>query len=206
MLVDYESGMRGIVDVRWHSRVARDEFRIRGVEGELDLTPLNGPAIVFPGGAEELPAHANLHFPCVKNFVQAGVPCLGIEPAANVAQAAEAQGVPTRVEFFGEATAVTLVEEGLAADLILGNNVFAHAPFINDFVTGLKRLLKEARLSGWLPDLAADFPDAVAQTRNDLAHGAYALDPWHTLHIVRTVGQMIGTIFTAPADAERSPR
>ncbi|MBL9171719.1 MAG: methyltransferase domain-containing protein [Verrucomicrobiales bacterium] len=78
----------------------------------------------------------------LRNFVQAGIPCLGIEPAANVAQAAVAQGVPTRVEFFGEKSATTLVEEGLAADLILGNNVFAHAPFINDFVSGLKRLLK----------------------------------------------------------------
>ena len=71
VLVDYASGVRGIVDVRWHSRVARDEFRIRGVEGEIELTPLNGPTIVFPGGSEELPAHANVHFPCVEDFVKA---------------------------------------------------------------------------------------------------------------------------------------
>jgi predicted dehydrogenase len=69
VLVDYESGVRGIVDVRWHSRIPQDEFRVRGVDGEMDLTPLNGPTIVFPGGREELPPHANLHFPCVKNFV-----------------------------------------------------------------------------------------------------------------------------------------
>ena len=78
----------------------------------------------------------------LKNFVQAGVPCLGIEPAANVAQAAIAQGVPTRVEFFGEATARRLRQEGYPADLILGNNVFAHAPHINDFVAGLRVLLQ----------------------------------------------------------------
>ena len=71
VLMEYESGVRGIVDARWHSRVARDEFRIRGVDGELELTPLNGPAIIFPGGREELPAYANVHFPCVENFVHA---------------------------------------------------------------------------------------------------------------------------------------
>jgi predicted dehydrogenase len=71
VLVDYESGVRGIVDVRWHSRIARDEFRIRGLEGEMNLTPLNGPTLVFPGGSEELPPHSNLHFPCVENFVKA---------------------------------------------------------------------------------------------------------------------------------------
>ncbi len=71
LLVEYESGVRGIVDARWHSRMTRDEFRIRGVEGELELSPLNSPLIVFPGGSEELPPHANLHFPCIENFVKA---------------------------------------------------------------------------------------------------------------------------------------
>ncbi|MEO8127748.1 MAG: Gfo/Idh/MocA family oxidoreductase [Bryobacteraceae bacterium] len=71
VLIDYESGVRGIVDVRWHSRAVRDEFRIRGVDGEIDLTPLNGPTIYFPGGSEDLPAYPNLHYPCVHNFVEA---------------------------------------------------------------------------------------------------------------------------------------
>jgi predicted dehydrogenase len=71
VLVDYESGLRGIVDVRWHSRIPRDEFRIRGVEGIMDLTPLNGPDLAYPGGSEHLPAHPNLHFPCIENFVSA---------------------------------------------------------------------------------------------------------------------------------------
>jgi predicted dehydrogenase len=71
VLVDYESGLRGIVDVRWHSRIPRDEFRIRGVEGIMDLTPLNGPGLAYPGGSEHLPAHPNLHFPCIENFVSA---------------------------------------------------------------------------------------------------------------------------------------
>ncbi|MGA3027356.1 MAG: Gfo/Idh/MocA family oxidoreductase [Bryobacteraceae bacterium] len=69
--IEYATGVRGIVDVRWHSRVPRDEFRIRGTEGEMDLSPLNGPSIVWPGGREELPPHPNLHYPSVHNFVNA---------------------------------------------------------------------------------------------------------------------------------------
>jgi 1,5-anhydro-D-fructose reductase (1,5-anhydro-D-mannitol-forming) len=71
VLIEYESGVRGVVDVRWHSRVPRDEFRIRGTEGEIDLTPLSGPPLVYPGGQEHLPTHENLHYPCVGNFVSA---------------------------------------------------------------------------------------------------------------------------------------
>ncbi len=71
VMIDYESGVRGIVDVRWHSRVQRDECRIRGVEGEINLTPLNGGALVYPGGNENLPPHSNLHYPCLENFVSA---------------------------------------------------------------------------------------------------------------------------------------
>jgi hypothetical protein len=59
------------VDVRWHSRVVRDECRIIGTEGEIDLTPMNGPELRYPGGEENLPVHKNLHYPCVENFVGA---------------------------------------------------------------------------------------------------------------------------------------
>ncbi len=75
-------------------------------------------------------------------FVQAGVPCLGIEPAANVAKAAEEIGVPTLVEFFGVTLAKRLAAEGKQADLIAGNNVLAQVPDLNDFVEGLKLALK----------------------------------------------------------------
>ena len=71
VVIEYESGMRGLVDVRWHSRVARDEFRVRGTDGEVNLTPLNGPVLVYPGGDERIPPPENLHFPCVENFVSA---------------------------------------------------------------------------------------------------------------------------------------
>jgi SAM-dependent methyltransferase len=71
-------------------------------------------------------------------FVERGVEVLGIEPAANVAAAAVAAGIPTRVRFFGAETARELRAEGWAADLIVANNVLAHTPRLNDFVTGLK--------------------------------------------------------------------
>jgi 2-polyprenyl-3-methyl-5-hydroxy-6-metoxy-1,4-benzoquinol methylase len=75
-------------------------------------------------------------------FVQQNIPVLGIEPAANVAEAAKQKGVPTEVLFFGTETASELVEQGKSADLVLGNNVLAHVPDVNDFVEGLKILLK----------------------------------------------------------------
>jgi SAM-dependent methyltransferase len=75
-------------------------------------------------------------------FVRQDVPVLGIEPAANVAEVAIGKGVPTLVRFFGTELAKELVEDGRAADLVLGNNVLAQVPDLNDFVEGLKILLK----------------------------------------------------------------
>jgi len=77
----------------------------------------------------------------LQHFLPLGIPVLGIEPAANVAAVATERGVPTRVEFFGDAYAARLVDEGLRADLIAGNNVLAQVPDLNDFVRGLARLL-----------------------------------------------------------------
>jgi predicted dehydrogenase len=71
VMIEYASKVRGIVDVRWNSHVKRDEFRIMGTEGEMDLTPLNGPDLLFPGGREDLSPHPNVHFPCLQNFVAA---------------------------------------------------------------------------------------------------------------------------------------
>jgi hypothetical protein len=75
-------------------------------------------------------------------FVEKQIPVLGIEPAVNVAQAAIEKGIPTRTEFFGSAFADRLVREAGPADLIVGNNVLAQVPDLNDFVEGLKILLK----------------------------------------------------------------
>lgn len=71
VMIEYENGVRGIVDVRWNSKIKRDECRIRGTEGEIEMSPLNGPTLIYPGGSESLPAHPNLHFPLIENFVDA---------------------------------------------------------------------------------------------------------------------------------------
>ena len=71
VMIEYPAGVRGMVDVRWHSKVSRDECRIRGTDGEMELSPLNGPDLIYPGGRETLPPHANLHYPMLENFVDA---------------------------------------------------------------------------------------------------------------------------------------
>ena len=78
----------------------------------------------------------------LKNFVAAGIPCLGIEPTASTAAAAEKLGIPVLREFFGEALGQQLAATQQQADLIAGNNVYAHVPDINDFTRGLKAALK----------------------------------------------------------------
>lgn len=100
----------------------------------------------------------------LQNFVNAQVPCLGIEPAANIAKVAREKGIETLVEFFGRELAANLTAQNRQADLILGNNVFAHAPNTNDFVAGLKTLL---RPSG---RIALEFPygaDFIEHTEFD---------------------------------------
>jgi 2-polyprenyl-3-methyl-5-hydroxy-6-metoxy-1,4-benzoquinol methylase len=79
-------------------------------------------------------------------FVERNIPVLGVEPAANIAHVAVQKGVPTVCKFFGIETAHQLVEEGQEADLVLGNNVLAHVPDLNDFVGGLRILVKEEGL------------------------------------------------------------
>lgn len=78
----------------------------------------------------------------LKNFVAAGIPCLGIEPTASTAAAAEKSGIAVLREFFGEQLGVQLASAGKQSDLIVGNNVYAHVPDINDFTRGLKAALK----------------------------------------------------------------
>ena len=79
----------------------------------------------------------------LKNFLSAGIPCLGIEPTASTAAAAEEIGIKVLREFFGENLGARLASDGWQADLIIGNNVFAHVPDINDFTSGLKKALKQ---------------------------------------------------------------
>lgn len=91
----------------------------------------------------------------LKNFVEAGIPAVGFEPAANVAEVARANGIDTHCDFFGTTSAKQLKELRGLADLVLGNNVFAHAPDTNDFVSGLQSILKP---DGWV---VLEFPYGV---------------------------------------------
>lgn len=78
----------------------------------------------------------------LKNFITRKIPCLGIEPTAQTADAAAAQGIEVVREFFGQKLALRLAEEGRQADLIIGNNVYAHVPDIRDFTAGIQTVLK----------------------------------------------------------------
>lgn len=77
----------------------------------------------------------------LQHFVARGIPALGVEPARNVARVAIEKGVPTRIDFFGREMAVRMVAEGQRADLLIGNNVLAQVPDLNDFVAGMKTVL-----------------------------------------------------------------
>ncbi len=77
----------------------------------------------------------------LRNFVSKGIPCLGIEPTASTAEAAEKLGIPVLRRFFGETLGNELATQAKKANLIVGNNVFAHVPDINDFTKGLKQSL-----------------------------------------------------------------
>lgn len=88
-------------------------------------------------------------------FVAAGIPALGIEPAANVAAAAVKKGVPTLVKFFNRESAEELASQGIKADLLLGNNVLAQVPDLNSFVAGMKILLQPSGI------ITMEFPHLV---------------------------------------------
>ncbi|MEG4938968.1 class I SAM-dependent methyltransferase [Microcoleus sp. F4-D5] len=100
-------------------------------------------------------------------FQQKGIPVLGIEPAANVAKVAEEKGIPTLVKFFGVETAKDLVSQGKKADLLLGNNVLAHVPDLNDFVAGMKILLKPNGV------LTMEFPHVLQLIQDNLFDTIY---------------------------------
>jgi len=101
----------------------------------------------------------------LQHFVKAGIPVLGIEPAANVASTAEANGVRTLTAFFGLDLATSLRDKGTEADLLLGNNVLAHVPDLNDFVAGLAHLLSaRGVLTMEFPHLARLIEDAQFDT------------------------------------------
>ncbi|MDE0530962.1 MAG: class I SAM-dependent methyltransferase [Albidovulum sp.] len=101
----------------------------------------------------------------LRNFVAAGIPCLGIEPAANTARAAEDRGIPVLQEFFCEKLGRRLASEKHKADLIVGNNVYAHVPDINDFTRGLAAVLKpEGTITLEFPHLKRLVEDCLFDT------------------------------------------
>ena len=103
----------------------------------------------------------------LKNFVAAGIPCLGIEPTANTAEAAEKLGIPVLREFFGLALAQRLAREGRQTDLVVGNNVYAHVPDINDFTAGLEAVLKPGGT------ITLEFPHVMRLIENVLFDTVY---------------------------------
>lgn len=112
-------------------------------------------------------------------FQQKGIPVLGIEPTLNTAEAARAKGIETRVEFFGKDLARKLTEENRQADLILGNNVLAHVPDINDFVAGLKIALEPAGV------VTMEFPHLLQLVENNqfdtIYHEHFSYLSFHTV-------------------------
>ncbi len=103
----------------------------------------------------------------LKNFVDKGIPCTGIEPADNVAAVAIEKGVPTVVKYFGVETAKELVADGLRPNLMIANNVLAHVPDLNDFVAGIKILLAEEGV------MTVEFPQLQCQIEGNQFDSIY---------------------------------
>lgn len=123
----------------------------------------------------------------LKNFVAAGIPCLGIEPTASTAEAAERLGIPVLREFFGEALGRQLASESRQADLIAGNNVYAHVPDINDFTRGLKAALKPGGT------VTLEFPHFLQLLENTQFDTIYHEHfSYLSLHAVRSVFEKAG--------------
>ncbi len=123
----------------------------------------------------------------LKNFVAAGIPCLGIEPTDSTAAAAEAIGVPVLREFFGEALGHRFADEGRQADLIAGNNVYAHVPDINDFTHGLAAALKPAGT------ITLEFPHLLRLIQNDQFDTVYHEHfSYLSIHAVRRIFEAAG--------------
>ena len=118
----------------------------------------------------------------LKNFIAGRIPCLGIEPTAGTAAAAEKLGIPILREFFGSLLAERLAAEGRPADLIIGNNVYAHVPDINDFTFGLKKILKPGGT------ITLEFPHLlklIGETQFDTVyHEHFSYLSLHTVDII----------------------
>lgn len=126
----------------------------------------------------------------LRNFVEAGIPCLGIEPTNSTADTAEKLGIPVLREFFTESLGIQLRNEGRQADLIIGNNVYAHVPDINDFTMGLKAVLKQGGT------ISLEFPHIMHLIENcqfdTIYHEHFSYLSLHTvIHIFKGAGLRI---------------
>lgn len=130
-------------------------------------------------------------------FVARGIPALGIEPAANLAEAAQGRGVPTEIDFFGTESAARLAGEGWSADLLVAKNVLAHVPDINDFVAGIPLLLKPGGV------FTVEFPhllNLIRETQFDTIYHEHFT--YLSLHAVKNVFERHGL---AIFDVEKQP-
>jgi SAM-dependent methyltransferase len=133
----------------------------------------------------------------LQHFVAMDVPVLGIEPAANTAEAARARGVPTEVAFFNEETALALAARGVRADLMAANNVLAHVPDISGFVAGFQRVLKDEGV------LTFEFPhllNLIEQVQFDTIYHEH----FSYLSLL-AVDQVLGANGLRPFDVQRLP-
>ena len=133
----------------------------------------------------------------LKHFVAKGIPCLGIEPAANVAAAAKAAGVPTEICFLGRDTGADLRRRGITADLVVANNVLAHVPDIHDFAAGLRELLKPTGV------LSIEFPHLlrlIEETQFDTIYHEHLC-----YFALRPVERLLGEHGLAVFDIEQLP-
>jgi hypothetical protein len=133
----------------------------------------------------------------LKNFIASGIPCLGIEPTASTAIVAERQGIPVLRKFFGQALGQKLANVGKQADLIVGNNVYAHVPDINDFTHGLKAALKRGGT------ITLEFPHVmqlIEQAQFDTVYHEHF--SYLSLH---TVGRIFDSAGLRVCDVERLP-
>lgn len=133
----------------------------------------------------------------LQHFVAAGVPVLGIEPAVNVAKVAAEREIPTRVQFFGADLARSLVKEGITADLLIGNNVLAQVPPLNDFIEGISIVLaSEGVVTVEFPHLYRLMDESQFDT---IYHEHYSYFSFQV--VVRLFGQHGLTVF----DVEQIP-
>lgn len=133
----------------------------------------------------------------LRNYVEAGIEVLGIEPAGNVAAVAQEAGIPTRVEFFGRASAEALRAEGARPRLVIGNNVFAHVPDINDFSAGLATLAGDAGV------VVLEFPhleQLVTRTQFDTIYHEH-----YSYLSLTTTRRILGSAGLAVFDVEELP-